>query len=113
MGTAFRSLHVYRLPQSPSETTSVSAGFCMGVVTKEKKQKIMRIGKKSKDPESKSQVIEGISRLICTSKNHNYTLKVVVDGVEWTGVKFFQLSSQWQTHIKNFPVVIFSYQEPV
>ena len=35
----------------------------------------MRIGKKSKDPESKSQVIEGISRLICTSKNHNYTLK--------------------------------------
>ncbi|CAE1271389.1 PACS2 [Acanthosepion pharaonis] len=109
--TAFRSLHVYRLPPTPSETP-VSAGFCMGVVTKEKKQKIMRIGKKSKDPESKSQVIEGISRLICTSKNHNYTLKVVVDGVEWTGVKFFQLSSQWQTHIKNFPVVIFSYQEP-
>ncbi|XP_014784449.1 phosphofurin acidic cluster sorting protein 2 isoform X17 [Octopus bimaculoides] len=109
--TAFRSLHVYRLPPAPSEMP-ISAGFCMGVVTKEKKQKIMRIGKKSKDPESKSQVIDGISRLICTSKNHNYTLKVVVDGVEWTGVKFFQLSSQWQTHIKNFPVVIFSYQEP-
>ncbi|XP_036363314.1 phosphofurin acidic cluster sorting protein 2 isoform X16 [Octopus sinensis] len=109
--TAFRSLHVYRLPPAPSEMP-ISAGFCMGVVTKEKKQKVMRIGKKSKDPESKSQVIDGISRLICTSKNHNYTLKVVVDGVEWTGVKFFQLSSQWQTHIKNFPVVIFSYQEP-
>ncbi|GAB1601472.1 phosphofurin acidic cluster sorting protein 2 isoform X15 [Argonauta hians] len=109
--TAFRSLHVYRLPPAPSEMP-ISAGFCMGVVTKEKKQKIMRIGKKSKDPESKSQVIDGISRLICTSKNHNYTLKVAVDGVDWTGVKFFQLSSQWQTHIKNFPVVIFSYQEP-
>ena len=29
---------------------------------------------------------------------------VFIDGIEWTGVKFFQLSSQWQTHIKSFPV---------
>lgn len=40
--TAFRSLHVYRLPPTPSETP-VSAGFCMGVVTKEKKQKSKHI----------------------------------------------------------------------
>lgn len=31
---------------------------------------------------------------------------VYIDGTEWTGVKFFQLSSQWQTHVKNFPVAL-------
>jgi len=31
----------------------------------------------------------------------------MIDGVEWTGVKFFQLSAQWQTHVKHFPVLIF------
>lgn len=33
---------------------------------------------------------------------------VNIDGNEWTGVKFFQLSSQWQTHIRNFPITLFS-----
>ena len=32
---------------------------------------------------------------------------VMIDGVEWSGVKFFQLSAQWQTHVKYFPVLIF------
>uniref|UniRef100_A0A8W7PQM2 Phosphofurin acidic cluster sorting protein 2 n=1 Tax=Anopheles coluzzii TaxID=1518534 RepID=A0A8W7PQM2_ANOCL len=32
--------------------------------------------------------------------------KMYIDGTEWTGVKFFQLSSQWQTHIKNFPIAL-------
>ena len=32
---------------------------------------------------------------------------VTIDGVEWTGVKFFQLSAQWQTHVKHFPVLVF------
>jgi len=31
----------------------------------------------------------------------------MIDGVEWSGVKFFQLSAQWQTHVKHFPVLIF------
>ena len=33
-----------------------------------------------------------------------FIFAVHIDGLEWTGVKFFQLSSQWQTHIKVFPV---------
>ena len=33
-----------------------------------------------------------------------FIFPVHIDGLEWTGVKFFQLSSQWQTHIKVFPV---------
>ncbi|XP_076464545.1 phosphofurin acidic cluster sorting protein 1-like isoform X4 [Babylonia areolata] len=114
--TAFRSLVVSRMAPSigamPSSGMSVTSlvppAFSMTVVTKEKKQKIMRIGKKAKDLESKSQVIDSISRMVCTTKSQNMTLTVVVDGVEWHNVKFFQLSSQWQTHIKNFPVAIFT-----
>ncbi|KAL3873158.1 hypothetical protein ACJMK2_036310 [Sinanodonta woodiana] len=108
--SAFRSLYVCRLPASG--VVVADPQFSMMVVTKEKKQKI-RLGKKPKEVESKSQVIDGISRLICTSKSQNYSLKVVVDGVEWTGVKFFQLSSQWQTHMKQFPVAVFSHHDPV
>lgn len=41
--------------------------------------------------------------------NNEYIIDVFVvfiDGTEWTGVKFFQLSSQWQTHVKNFPIAL-------
>ncbi|GFR96925.1 phosphofurin acidic cluster sorting protein 2-like isoform X3 [Elysia marginata] len=103
--TAFRALYANRLPQSGGVQQTPT--FSLMVVTKEKKQKIMRIGKKAKELESKSQAIEGVNRMVCTSKSQNVKLKVLVDGVEWTGVKFFQLSSQWQTHVKNFPVVVF------
>ncbi|ESO06793.1 hypothetical protein HELRODRAFT_191199 [Helobdella robusta] len=85
-----------------------NAGLSMVVVTREKKQKIMRIGKRSKESElNKSQQIDGISRLICTSRSQNHPLNVTIDGVDWSGIKFFQVSSQWQTHIKYFPVLIF------
>jgi PACS-1 cytosolic sorting protein len=32
---------------------------------------------------------------------------VSIDGVEWPGVKFFQVSAQWQTHVKYLPVLVF------
>ncbi|XP_035494377.2 phosphofurin acidic cluster sorting protein 1-like isoform X2 [Scophthalmus maximus] len=105
----FRSLQVSRI--SGGEMMS------MTVVTKEKNKKVMFLSKKmkEKEAESRSQVIEGISRLICTSK-HQHTLRVCVlvsiDGVEWSDVKFFQLAAQWPTHVKHFPVGIFSYNKP-
>jgi hypothetical protein len=34
---------------------------------------------------------------------------VSIDGTEWYGVKFFQLSAQWQTHIKTFPVAMLAF----
>ena len=84
---------------------------------------------KEKEAESRSQLIDGISRLICTSKHqhtlrgthththtHTHTLSlslsVSIDGVEWNDVKFFQLAAQWPTHVKHFPVGIFSYNKP-
>ncbi|XP_035770605.1 phosphofurin acidic cluster sorting protein 1-like [Neolamprologus brichardi] len=95
----FRCLQVSRL--SGGELMS------MTVVTKEKNKKVIFLSKKAKEKEaeSRSQLIEGISRLICTSK-------LSVDGVEWNDVKFFQLAAQWPTHVKHFPVGIFGYNKP-
>lgn len=108
---AFRTLQVSRLP-SIGET--LGASLTLSYVTKEKKQKIMRLGKKKEretDKESRYQVVEGVHRLICSCKNVQVPLKVTVDSVDWTGVKFFQLTSQWQTHIKYFPVGLYIVPE--
>ncbi|XP_078673334.1 phosphofurin acidic cluster sorting protein 2-like isoform X15 [Branchiostoma floridae x Branchiostoma belcheri] len=110
--TSVRWLQVNRLPVS-GDVSGSTGTLTMVLVTKEKKQKIMRIGKKAKDKEaeSKSQTIEAVNRLICTSKSQSSPLKVTIDGSDWTGVKFFQLSAQWQTHIKHFPVGLFGHTE--
>ncbi|KAG5309341.1 PACS2 protein, partial [Acromyrmex insinuator] len=105
----FRALHVQRLPslgEVPGHHLS------MNFTTKEKKQKIMRLGKKKekeKENEPKSQSVDGVTRLICSAKTHNIPLRVSIDGTEWYGVKFFQLSAQWQTHIKTFPIALLEY----
>ncbi|XP_063627538.1 phosphofurin acidic cluster sorting protein 1 isoform X1 [Cydia splendana] len=96
---SFRALHV----------TRQNAHLCITYLTKEKKQKIMRLGKKKEktgeaEP-GRAQTVDGVARLICSAKgSHNLPLKVYIDGTEWNGVKFFQLSTQWQTHVKTFPV---------
>jgi len=100
--TASQILQMDQLQQQPT--------FSMQYRLKEKKQKtVMRLGKR-KDKErgelAEISKVEGITRLICLSKGQS-PLKVFIDGLEWQGVKFFQLSSQWQTHIKYFPVATF------
>uniref|UniRef100_A0A8C6YVQ7 Phosphofurin acidic cluster sorting protein 1-like n=1 Tax=Nothoprocta perdicaria TaxID=30464 RepID=A0A8C6YVQ7_NOTPE len=109
----FRSLQVSRIP-STGELLPPST-MAMTVVTKEKNKKVMFLSKKpkEKDLEPKSQVIEGITRLICTAKHQNTMLRVSIDGVEWNDVKFFQLAAQWPTHVKYFPVGIFGYSKNV
>ncbi|XP_050438324.1 phosphofurin acidic cluster sorting protein 1 isoform X2 [Adelges cooleyi] len=105
--TGFKSLHISRLFLTNDEPL---AFFTVSYI-KEKKQKIMRLGKKKekeKDLEPKNQVIDSVSRLICSPKTQHYPLTITIDGYEWGGVKFFQLSSQWQTHIKHFPVAVYS-----
>ncbi|XP_073816381.1 phosphofurin acidic cluster sorting protein KrT95D isoform X2 [Musca autumnalis] len=107
--STFRSLQVWRLPQN-AQLGEISNGLTVSFATKEKKQKqIMRLGKKKeKDRDlEKEQCVEGVARLICSPKqSHPVPLRVYIDGTEWTGVKFFQLSSQWQTHVKNFPIAL-------
>ncbi|XP_043998218.1 phosphofurin acidic cluster sorting protein 2 isoform X6 [Gambusia affinis] len=108
----FRSLQVSRLPPGGAEP-SPQPTMSMTVVTKEKNKKVMFLPKKSKDKEveSKSQVIEGISRLICAAKHQQTMLRVLIDGVEWNDVKFFQLAAQWSSHVKHFPVGIFGHNK--
>ncbi|XP_060797475.1 phosphofurin acidic cluster sorting protein 2 isoform X2 [Neoarius graeffei] len=109
----FRSLQVSRIP-SGGELTPPH-GMAMTVVMKEKNKKVIFLSKKpkEKDVDSKSQVIDGISRLICTAKHQHTMLRVSIDGVEWHDVKFFQLAAQWPTHVKHFPVGIFGYTKPL
>ncbi|XP_036444332.1 phosphofurin acidic cluster sorting protein 1a isoform X4 [Colossoma macropomum] len=113
---AFRSLQVSRLPSSAQgEVQPNSCTMAMTVVTKEKNKKVPTIflGKKprERDIESKSQMIEGITRLICSAKQQQTSLRVSVDGMEWNDVKFFQLASQWPTHVKYLPVGLFGYSK--
>ncbi|XP_075948663.1 phosphofurin acidic cluster sorting protein 1 isoform X1 [Anarhichas minor] len=115
--SAFRSLQVSRLPgEGSSEPQAQVSTMAMTVVTKEKNKKVPTIflGKKPKDKDvdSKSQVIEGISRLICSAKQQQTILKVSIDGVEWNEVKFFQLAAQWPTHVKYLPVGLYGYSKP-
>ncbi|XP_053784368.1 phosphofurin acidic cluster sorting protein 2 isoform X3 [Desmodus rotundus] len=107
----FRSLQVSRLPSS-GEAAAMPT-MSMTVVTKEKNKKVMFLPKKAKDKdvESKSQCIEGISRLICTAKHQQNMLRVLIDGVEWNDVKFFQLAAQWSSHVKHFPICIFGHSK--
>uniref|UniRef100_A0A673Y0Y2 Phosphofurin acidic cluster sorting protein 1a n=1 Tax=Salmo trutta TaxID=8032 RepID=A0A673Y0Y2_SALTR len=114
--SAFRSLQVSRLPgRGSTENPPQANTMAMTVVTKEKNKKVSTIflGKKPKerDVDSKSQVVEGITRLICSTKQQQTSLKVSVDGVEWTDVKFFQLAAQWPTHVKYLPVGLFGYNK--
>ncbi|KAG5853248.1 hypothetical protein ANANG_G00071060 [Anguilla anguilla] len=115
--SAFRSLQVTRLPGGGASDLQTQVNtMAMTVVTKEKNKKVPTIflGKKpkEKDVDSKSQVIEGISRLICSAKQQQTILKVSIDGVDWNDVKFFQLAAQWPTHVKYFPVGLFGYSKP-
>ncbi|XP_028658803.1 phosphofurin acidic cluster sorting protein 1-like isoform X1 [Erpetoichthys calabaricus] len=115
--STFRSVQVSRLPGSAGESQSIPNTMSMTVVTKEKNKKVSTIflGKKpkEKDVDSKSQIIEGITRLICSAKQQQTILKVSIDGVEWNDVKFFQLAAQWPTHVKYFPVGLFGYNKPL
>lgn len=105
----FRSLQVSRLPNNNDAPAAPT--MSMTVVTKEKNKKVMFLPKKTKDKdiESKYQCIEGISRLICTAKHQQNMLRVLIDGVEWNDVKFFQLAAQWSSHVKHFPICIFGH----
>ncbi|KAF3830801.1 hypothetical protein GH733_002039 [Mirounga leonina] len=108
---ADRKREVSRLPSSGEAAATPT--MSMTVVTKEKNKKVMFLPKKTKDKdvESKSQCIEGISRLICTAKHQQNMLRVLIDGVEWNDVKFFQLAAQWSSHVKHFPICIFGHSK--
>jgi len=56
---------------------------------------------------SSVHTVTSVSRLICSSKHS--TMRIAIDGVYWTSVKFFQTSAQWQTHVKHFPLLVMQH----
>ncbi|CAH8574690.1 unnamed protein product [Dicrocoelium dendriticum] len=162
LNTSFRSGGA--LPTSSGGPTPPQQLLSLAVWSKEKKQKIMRIGRRGKDCCCKFELIDGIQRLLCTGRgvigpgaassisvergresdgppptptqgltdvgslalesllkssaslslsasssyqpgsSTNSMLRVSVDGVEWVGLRFFQITSTWRTHIKSFPL---------
>ncbi|XP_063294330.1 phosphofurin acidic cluster sorting protein 1 [Pelobates fuscus] len=104
----FRSVVVSRLPGPDTPPGSMSLSI---VTTEPRNKKVpLFLSKKPKEKETdaKSQIIEGITRLICSARQQQTMLRVTVDGRLFGDVKFFQVASQWPTHVKHFPVGIFS-----
>ncbi|RCN43534.1 hypothetical protein ANCCAN_10497 [Ancylostoma caninum] len=48
--------------------------------------------------------VAAVSRLLCSGASKHSDLTVSVDGFVYESVRYFQCSSQWQTHIKSFPL---------
>ncbi|XP_049691598.1 phosphofurin acidic cluster sorting protein 1 isoform X1 [Accipiter gentilis] len=107
----FRSLHVSRLPGAGDPPGSTLA---MTLVTREKNKKVptLFLSKRPREPDSKSLVVEGITRLICSPRQPPALLTVTVDGTQWDDIKFFQLAAQWPSHVKHFPVGLFGTKAP-
>lgn len=101
--SAFRAFSIFRSP--PSGLLSLQ------FVKEKKKDKMlqklgMKKGQKSdSEGQSPSQCIRNVARLICCGK---HPLNVWIDGTYWTGVRFFQTSALWQTHVKHFPICAFA-----
>ncbi|XP_075254197.1 uncharacterized protein LOC142345764 isoform X3 [Convolutriloba macropyga] len=109
------ALHIQRVSLS---------GFSVQLSTREKKRGISGIKiKKSKDKDKEREKerekqsdrvveIEGVTRLLCSCKApSSAAMSVVIDDDatatnEYPMIKFFQVSTQWPTHVKTFPVLL-------
>uniref|UniRef100_A0A915JPB0 Phosphofurin acidic cluster sorting protein 2 n=1 Tax=Romanomermis culicivorax TaxID=13658 RepID=A0A915JPB0_ROMCU len=112
--TGFRSLTVSRVPPA-SNLSSAPAGdsgfLTLNFIREKKRDKVLqKLGMKKgeKDQQEKKHTVENVSRLICSSTKQHGAMKVYIDGVEWSQVKFFQISTQWQTHVKFLPLALFN-----
>ncbi|RDD42984.1 Phosphofurin acidic cluster sorting protein 2 [Trichoplax sp. H2] len=100
----FKSLMIRRLSNENAPNT-----LAMEAVTKEKKKAVIVRLKKVK--ESGIPINAMVSKLICTTKSQSNKLTAIVDGVEWSSVKFISFSTTWRSHTKYFPVGVFDKLE--
>lgn len=102
----FKTLLVSRSP---------SSGFlCLTYLKEKRKDKMlqklgMKKGQKQKPEEGPipSQV-PSIGRMLCSASGKHNELTVIIDGNAYNGIRYFQASPQWQTHIKSFPIAFFT-----
>lgn len=55
------------------------------------------------DCNPQSRLVTNVTRMICIS-NKNSLVDVIIDGILWRRIRYFQISCQWQTHVKLFPM---------
>ncbi|CAG9534066.1 unnamed protein product [Cercopithifilaria johnstoni] len=98
--SAFRSFAVFRKP--------FSALLSFQFVKERRRDKMLhkfgmkKVQRNESDSQSSVQCISNVARLICSGK---HPLTVLIDGCVWSEIRFFQISAQWQTHVKYFPVL--------
>ncbi|VDL81450.1 unnamed protein product [Nippostrongylus brasiliensis] len=85
----------------------------LNFVKEKKKEKMlqklgMKKGQKS-EIENPPVQVAAVSRLLCSGASKHSDLTVSVDGFTYQRVRYFQCSSQWQTHIKSFPVSLITH----
>jgi len=117
---SFQYVCVTKLPAVASalhiepESRPTSSTFSMSLQSKDKSKKdkmkealTSRFGKEKKEESGSSSMpvtSSRVNRIMCSSADDSVVFKVVIDGIEWAGVKFVSISSQWQSHIKSFPI---------
>lgn len=97
-------------------TRSPSSGALSLTYLKEKRkdkmlQKLgMKKGQKDKKPEEGAipSQVPSIGRMLCSASGKHNELTVIIDGNAYAGIRYFQTSPQWQTHIKYFPIAFFT-----
>ncbi|CAD5231916.1 unnamed protein product [Bursaphelenchus xylophilus] len=89
---------------------SMSSLLSIQFVKEKRKDKVLqKLGRKPKPKNaegfahSQARVVANVSRLLC-SGGKNSELELSIDGVFWKHIRFFQVASQWQTHVKQFPI---------
>lgn len=102
----FKTLLVSRSPSSGS--------LSLTYLKEKRKDKMlqklgMKKGQKQKPEEGgiPSQV-SSIGRMLCSASGKHNELTVIIDGNAYNGIRYFQTSPQWQTHIKSFPIAFFT-----
>ncbi|XP_064904433.1 phosphofurin acidic cluster sorting protein 1-like [Columba livia] len=106
----FRSLHVTRLPPPGDGPAPPAPTLTLTLVTREKNKKVPTLFKRPREPDTKSLVVEGVTRLICAPRQP--PLRVWVDGSPWDDIKFFQLAPSWPTHVKHLQVALWGPKAP-
>jgi len=102
------ALHIEPENRPTASTLSLLLQFKDKSKKEKVKEAITHFRNKEKKKEEESHSINAkITRMTCSSVDDNIAFRVLIDGNEWTGVKFVSISPQWNSYVKTFNVQIF------
>ncbi|CAI5450425.1 unnamed protein product [Caenorhabditis angaria] len=68
----------------------------------------MKKGQKQRQEGEEPIIIQSIGRMLCCASGKHNELMIIIDGIPYSGIRYFQTVPQWQTHVKSFPIAIFA-----